>query len=192
MATEHRDPDPAQLHRRRLGRRRRPSETLEDRDPATGELAALVPLSGAADVDAAVARRARGAARVARDRAAEARPRGDGAARGALGAPARRSRSSSPPTWARRSTTPAARSCAGSSRPRRPAAIPHLLKGENLEGVAERRRRRARAPAGRRRRRDHPVQLPGDDPALVPALRDRLRQHASSSSRPSATRARRS
>jgi malonate-semialdehyde dehydrogenase (acetylating)/methylmalonate-semialdehyde dehydrogenase len=29
--------------------------SLEDRDPATGELAALVPLSGAEDVDAAVA-----------------------------------------------------------------------------------------------------------------------------------------
>jgi malonate-semialdehyde dehydrogenase (acetylating)/methylmalonate-semialdehyde dehydrogenase len=28
--------------------------TLEDREPASGELAALVPLSGAADVDAAV------------------------------------------------------------------------------------------------------------------------------------------
>src|SRR5262245_3444512 len=30
------------------------SETLEDRNPATGELAARVPLSGTADVDAAV------------------------------------------------------------------------------------------------------------------------------------------
>ena len=54
--------------------------------------------------------------------------------------------------------------------------VPHLLKGENLEGVAVGRRRRARPPAGRRRRRDHAVQLPGDDPALVPAVRDRLRQ----------------
>ena len=68
------------------------------------------------------------------------------------------------------------------------AAIPHLMKGETLEGVAARRRRRDGPPAGRRGRRDHPVQLPGDDPALVPALRDRLRQHASSSSPPSATR----
>ena len=42
----------------------------------------------------------------------------------------------SPRTWGRLSTTRAARSCAGSSRPRPPAAIPHLLKGENLEGVA--------------------------------------------------------
>src|SRR3954454_7464754 len=31
------------------------TEALDDRDPATGELAARVPLSGAADVDAAVA-----------------------------------------------------------------------------------------------------------------------------------------
>src|ERR1700742_4620885 len=30
-------------------------ETIEDRNPATGELLAYVPLSGAADVDAAVA-----------------------------------------------------------------------------------------------------------------------------------------
>ena len=55
--------------------------------------------------------------------------------------------------------------------------IPTLMKGENLEGVATGRRRRDVAAAGRRRRRDHPVQLPGDDPALVPALRDRLREH---------------
>ena len=38
-------------------------------------------------------------------------------------------------------------------------------------------------PAGRRRRRHHAVQLPRHDSALVPALRGRLRQHASSSSR---------
>ena len=55
--------------------------------------------------------------------------------------------------------------------------IPHLLKGENLEGVAtgvdvE----LVRQPVGVVRG-DHAVQLPGDDPALVPALRDRLRQH---------------
>ena len=55
--------------------------------------------------------------------------------------------------------------------------IPHLLKGENLEGVAtgvdvE----LVRQPVGVVRR-DHAVQLPGDDPALVPALRDRLREH---------------
>ncbi len=56
------------------------------------------------------------------------------------------------------------------------AAIPHLLKGETLEGVAagvdvELVRQPVGVVAA-----ITPVQLPGDDPALVPALRDRLRQ----------------
>ena len=38
-------------------------ETLEDRNPATGELAALVPLSGETDVDAAVRAAREGATR---------------------------------------------------------------------------------------------------------------------------------
>ena len=111
--------------------------TLEDRDPATGELSAYVPLSGREDVDQAV-RAAREAQPAWRDTpAAAARPRRDGAARGARRATATSSPRWSPPTWARRSPTPTARSGAGSSRsrPRRP--IPHLLKGENLEGVAK-------------------------------------------------------
>ena len=54
---------------------------------------------------------------------------------------------------------------------------PAPAEGRDARGRRRRRRRRDGAPAGRRRRRDHPVQLPGDDPALVPALRDRLRQH---------------
>ena len=86
--------------------------------PPPGELTALVPLSGARRRRRRRSRGARGPAGLARGGAPEARPRGDGAARGALGAPARRSPGSSPRTWARRSTTPAARSCAGSSRPR--------------------------------------------------------------------------
>ena len=48
--------------------------------------------------------------------------------------------------------------------------------GPEPRGRSARDRRRAGAPAGRRRRRDHAVQLPGDDPALVPAQRDRHRQ----------------
>ena len=56
-------------------------------------------------------------------------------------------------------------------------AIPHLLKGEGLEGVAagvdvDLVRQPVGVVGG-----DHAVQLPGHDPALVPALRDRLRQH---------------
>ena len=50
--------------------------TLEDRDPATGELAAMVPLSGAADVDAAVR-----AARAAQPGVARASPRSGAPAR---------------------------------------------------------------------------------------------------------------
>ena len=100
-------------------------ERLDDRNPATGEL-----------VRAGAALRRRGRrrsrSRAARDAqpawravaAAEPRPGGDGAPRGALGEPGGARRAWSPRTWARRSTTPAARSCAESSRPRRPAAIP--------------------------------------------------------------------
>ena len=47
-------PNAAQLRRRRVAWSRR-GEWLEDINPATGELVGLVPLSGAADVDAAVA-----------------------------------------------------------------------------------------------------------------------------------------
>ena len=56
------------------------------------------------------------------------------------------------------------------------AAIPHLLKGETLEGVADGVDvEMVRQPVGVVAAIT-PVQLPGDDPALVPALRDRLRQ----------------
>ena len=74
MATEtDSDENASQLHRRRLGRRRG-RETLEDRNPATGELTALVPLSGAADIDAAAraARDAQPAWRRSRRRSARA------------------------------------------------------------------------------------------------------------------------
>ena len=160
-------------------------ETLDDVDPASGEVAALVPLSGAAEVDAAVAA-ARAAQPGWRAVPPQERARAVLALREEL---LTRAATSWPrwsaPTWARRWPTPTARSGAGSSRSSRRRRSPHLLKGETLEGVARRRRRRAGAPAGRRGRRDHPVQLPGDDPALVPALRDRLRQHL----RPQALRA---
>ena len=64
--------------------------------------------------------------------------------------------------------------------------IPTLIKGENLEGVAtgvdvEMWRQPVGVVAA-----ITPVQLPGDDPALVPAVRDRLRQHV----HPQAVRAR--
>ena len=53
---------------------------------------------------------------------------------------------------------------------------PPPAQGRDPRGGRHGPRRRAGPPAGRRGRRDHPLQLPGDDPALVPALRGRLRQ----------------
>ena len=161
------------------------AETLEDRNPATGELTALVPLSGAADIDAA-ARAAREAQPAWRAVAPQKRARAVIALREAL--------------WERQEDIArlvtedmgktlddargevAARDRVDRGRLRDPAPA----QGREPRGRRARRRRRARAPAGRRGRRDHPVQLPGDDPALVPALRDRLRQHV----HPQAVRAR--
>ena len=150
--------------------------TLEDRNPATGELSAMVPLSGEADVDAAV-RAAREAFPAWRATPPQKRARAVMALRNAL--------------WenhediARLVTEDMGKTLddargevlRGIESAEAACGIPHLLKGENLEGVAggvdvE----MVRQPVGRRRR-DHPVQLPGDDPDLVPAVRDRLRQH---------------
>lgn len=109
--------------------------TLEDRDPASGELAALIPLSEAGDVDAAV-RAAREAQPAWRDLAPQRRARAVMALREAL--------------WARREdiarlvtadmgkTLDDARGevMRGIESVESACAIPHLLKGENLEGVA--------------------------------------------------------
>jgi len=112
-----------------------PEGALEDRDPATGELAAMVPLSGAGDVDAAVAA-AREAQPAWRQLAPQRRARAVMALREAL--------------WARREdlarlvtadmgkTLDDARGevLRGIESTESAIAIPHLLKGENLEGVA--------------------------------------------------------
>jgi malonate-semialdehyde dehydrogenase (acetylating) / methylmalonate-semialdehyde dehydrogenase len=111
------------------------TETLDDIDPATGEVAALVPLSGTADVDAAV-RAAREAQPAWRALAPQKRARAVMALREAL--------------WARREdlarlvtadmgkTLDDARGevLRGIESTEAATAIPHLLKGENLEGVA--------------------------------------------------------
>jgi malonate-semialdehyde dehydrogenase (acetylating)/methylmalonate-semialdehyde dehydrogenase len=110
-------------------------DTLEDRDPASGELAALIPLSGADDVDAAV-RAAREAQPAWRDVAPQKRARAVMALREAL--------------WERREdiarlvtadmgkTLDDARGevLRGIESTEAACGIPHLLKGENLEGVA--------------------------------------------------------
>src|SRR5262245_28757247 len=110
-------------------------DTLEDRDPATGGLAALIPLSGADDVDAAV-RAAREAKPEWRALAPQRRARAVMALREAL--------------WERREdiarlvtadmgkTIDDARGevLRGIESTEAACGIPHLLKGENLEGVA--------------------------------------------------------
>ena len=64
-------------------------------------------------------------------------------------------------------------------------AVPTTMQGRILEDVARNVDCRDDPPAGRRLRGDRPVQLPGDGAVLVPAVRDRLRQHV----RPEALRA---
>ena len=109
--------------------------TLEDRNPATGELTALVPLSGAADIDAA-ARAAREAQPAWRAVPPQKRARAVMALRDAL--------------WehqdeiARLVTEDMGKTLGdargevlrGIESTEAATAIPHLLKGENLEGVA--------------------------------------------------------
>ncbi|MEX1143190.1 MAG: CoA-acylating methylmalonate-semialdehyde dehydrogenase [Thermoleophilaceae bacterium] len=111
-----------------------PGGALEDRNPATGELSALVPLSGSDDVDAAV-RAAREAQPAWSAVPVQRRARVVMALREAL--------------WARREdiarlvtedmgkTLPDARGevLRGIESAEAAAGIPHLLKGENLEGV---------------------------------------------------------
>ena len=84
-----------------------------------------------------------------------------------------------PSPWrpARRSPNRAAR-CGGRSRTSRSrAARPMLIQGYNSEDIAGGHRRDDDPPAARRLRDHRAVQLPRDDPVLVPAVRDRLRQH---------------
>jgi malonate-semialdehyde dehydrogenase (acetylating) / methylmalonate-semialdehyde dehydrogenase len=109
--------------------------TLEDRNPATGELNALVPLSGAADVDAA-ARVAREAQPGWRAVAPQKRARAVLAFRDALWE--RREEIARLVTEDMGKTLGDARGevVRGIESTEAACAIPHLLKGENLEGVA--------------------------------------------------------
>src|SRR5215217_3809937 len=110
-------------------------ETLEDRDPATGELAARVPLSGAADVDAAVS-----AARSAQPAWREVPPQERGRAVLALRDQLLRHRQELTALV----TADMGKTLAdadgevgrGIESVESAAAIPHMLKGETLEGVA--------------------------------------------------------
>ncbi len=110
-------------------------ETLDDRDPATGELAARVPLSGPSDVDAAV-----GAARSAQPAWREVPPQDRARALLALRDTLVRNRQELTALI----TADMGKTLAdadgevgrGIESIESAAAIPHLLKGETLEGVA--------------------------------------------------------
>jgi malonate-semialdehyde dehydrogenase (acetylating) / methylmalonate-semialdehyde dehydrogenase len=111
------------------------AETLDDREPASGELAALVPLSNAGDVDAAV-RAAREAQPEWRALAPQRRARAVIALREALWE--KREEIAQLVTADMGKTIDDARGevLRGIESAEAACGIPHLLKGENLEGVA--------------------------------------------------------
>jgi malonate-semialdehyde dehydrogenase (acetylating) / methylmalonate-semialdehyde dehydrogenase len=111
------------------------SETLEDREPASGEVAALIPLSGGDDVDAAV-RAAREAQPDWRAVAPQRRARAVMALREALWE--HREELARLVTADMGKTLDDARGevLRGIESTEAACGIPHLLKGENLEGVA--------------------------------------------------------
>jgi len=111
------------------------SDALDDRDPATGELAARIPLSGAADVDAAV-QAARAAQPAWRAVPPQERARAVLAFRDAL---VRNRQEITALVTADMGKTLAdadGEVGRGIESVESAAAIPHLLKGETLEGVA--------------------------------------------------------
>jgi malonate-semialdehyde dehydrogenase (acetylating) / methylmalonate-semialdehyde dehydrogenase len=109
--------------------------TLEDRDPATGELAARVPLSGAADVDAAV-RAARQAQPEWRAVPPQQRARAVLALRDALVAHREELTALVTADMGKTLADADGEVGRGIESVESAAAIPHLLKGETLEGVA--------------------------------------------------------
>jgi malonate-semialdehyde dehydrogenase (acetylating)/methylmalonate-semialdehyde dehydrogenase len=111
------------------------SETLADRDPATGELAARVPLSGAADVDAAV-KAARQAQPGWREVAPQERARALLALRDALVRNREELTALVTADMGKTLSDANGEVGRGIESVESAAAIPHLLKGENLEGVA--------------------------------------------------------
>lgn len=111
------------------------TQTLEDRDPATGDLLALVPLSTSADVDAAVAA-ARAAATQWRRVSPIVRARAVARLRDILDE--HRDEIAELVTRDMGKTLPDATAevARGIESCEAAVAMPHLLKGENLEGVA--------------------------------------------------------
>jgi malonate-semialdehyde dehydrogenase (acetylating)/methylmalonate-semialdehyde dehydrogenase len=111
------------------------SDTLEDRDPATGEVAARVPLSGAADVDAAV-RAARAAQPGWREVSPQDRARHVLALRDTLVRQREEITALVTADMGKTLVDADGEVGRGIESIESAAAIPHLLKGETLEGVA--------------------------------------------------------
>ncbi len=111
------------------------SETLEDVNPATAEVAALVPLSGEADVDAAV-RAAREAFPAWRATAPQKRARAVMALREALWANHEEIAQLVTEDMGKTLDDARGEVLRGIESTEAACGIPHLLKGENLEGVA--------------------------------------------------------
>jgi len=109
--------------------------TLDDRDPATGELAARVPLSGTADVDAAV-RAARQAQPGWREVPPQERARSVLALRDALLGHREELTALVTADMGKTLADADGEVGRGIESVESAAAIPHLLKGETLEGVA--------------------------------------------------------
>jgi malonate-semialdehyde dehydrogenase (acetylating) / methylmalonate-semialdehyde dehydrogenase len=112
------------------------SETLEDRDPATGDLTARVPLSGPADVDAAV-RAAREAQPAWRSVSPQQRARAVLALRDALVGHRQELTALVTADMGKTLADADGEVGRGIESVESAAAIPHLLKGETLEGVSE-------------------------------------------------------
>lgn len=111
------------------------TEALDDRDPATGELTARVPLSGAADLDAAV-RAAAEAQPGWRAVPVQRRARAVLALRHALVAHRREIAELVTADMGKTIADAEGEVGRGIEAVESAAAAPHLLKGENLEGVA--------------------------------------------------------
>ena len=111
-------------------------ETLDDVNPATGEVAALVPLSGEADVDAAV-RAARDAFPGWRATAPQKRARAVMALREALWENQEQIARLVTEDMGKTLDDARGEVLRGIESTEAACGIPHLLKGENLEGVAK-------------------------------------------------------
>ncbi len=109
-------------------------ETLEDIDPATGEVAALIPLSGAAEVDAAVAA-ASEAQREWRGVAVQRRARAVMALRETLWEHRNEIADLVTADMGKAIDDARGEVLRGIESTEAATGIPHLLKGENLEGV---------------------------------------------------------